>query len=87
MAPAVHLEIYGLVNDINFQRARFCAQVSDTVTASLFSRDVDVTYLFTVFQGFKLSKHSQASWTYRPDICFDTHLFRRLFCLYHVIPL
>ncbi|XP_052810972.1 probable inactive peptidyl-prolyl cis-trans isomerase-like 6 [Mya arenaria] len=26
MAPPVQIEIYGLVNDINFQRARFCAQ-------------------------------------------------------------
>ncbi|KAH3826531.1 probable inactive peptidyl-prolyl cis-trans isomerase-like 6 [Dreissena polymorpha] len=26
MAPEIQLEIYGLVNDINFQRARFCAQ-------------------------------------------------------------
>jgi hypothetical protein len=27
MAPAIRLEVYGLVNDVNFQRARFCAEV------------------------------------------------------------
>ncbi|XP_060562468.1 probable inactive peptidyl-prolyl cis-trans isomerase-like 6 [Ruditapes philippinarum] len=26
MAPAIRLEVYGLVNDVNFQRARFCAE-------------------------------------------------------------